>query len=83
LDATEIQGNRWGGAGSQIGVAGRSPGLLRAAGRCDTLGRPLPARGRHDALDRAVFAAYGWDPAMSDDALLAVLLELNLKRPRA
>ncbi|HNX51116.1 MAG TPA: hypothetical protein PLS53_07930 [Thermoanaerobaculaceae bacterium] len=34
----------------------------------------------HQKLDAAVFAAYGWDPAMSDDALLERLLALNLDR---
>jgi hypothetical protein len=34
----------------------------------------------HDRLDAAVFAAYGWDPAMSDDQLLESLLALNLER---
>ncbi len=34
----------------------------------------------HKRLDEAVFAAYGWDPAMSDEELLAALLELNLAR---
>ena len=34
----------------------------------------------HDKLDAAVFAAYGWDPSMSDDHLLESLLALNLKR---
>jgi hypothetical protein len=34
----------------------------------------------HKKLDTAVFAAYGWDPAMSDDDLLAALLALNLER---
>ena len=28
----------------------------------------------HKKLDSAVFAAYGWDPAISDDDLLAALL---------
>jgi type II restriction/modification system DNA methylase subunit YeeA len=37
----------------------------------------------HKKLDEAVFAAYGWSPAMSDDELLAKLLELNLKRAAA
>ncbi|MCY2987336.1 MAG: class I SAM-dependent DNA methyltransferase [Planctomycetota bacterium] len=36
----------------------------------------------HKQLDAAVFAAYGWDPAMSDDDLLAALLALNLKRAK-
>jgi hypothetical protein len=34
----------------------------------------------HRKLDEAVFAAYGWDPGLSDDDLLAKLLELNLER---
>ncbi len=34
----------------------------------------------HKKLDAAVFAAYGWDPAMSEDDLLAALLALNLER---
>lgn len=37
----------------------------------------------HKKLDAAVFAAYGWDPAMSDDDLLAALLALNLERAGA
>ncbi|MEZ6052536.1 MAG: hypothetical protein R3C02_14300 [Planctomycetaceae bacterium] len=37
----------------------------------------------HKKLDAAVFAAYGWDPAMSDDDLLAALLALNLERANA
>ena len=35
----------------------------------------------HRALDEAVFAAYDWPPSMTDDAILAVLLALNLARP--
>jgi hypothetical protein len=34
----------------------------------------------HRKLDEAVFAAYGWDPAMSDEEILAKLLKLNLER---
>jgi hypothetical protein len=34
----------------------------------------------HRKLDEAVFAAYGWSPGMTDDELLAKLLELNLSR---
>ena len=34
----------------------------------------------HRKLDAAVFAAYGWDPALTDDALLAALLALNHER---
>jgi len=34
----------------------------------------------HRKLDQAVFDAYGWDPGISDEKLLANLLELNLQR---
>jgi hypothetical protein len=37
----------------------------------------------HKKLDAAVFAAYGWEPNLSDDDLLAELLALNLKRAAA
>ncbi|MEX2286953.1 MAG: DNA methyltransferase, partial [Planctomycetaceae bacterium] len=36
----------------------------------------------HKNLDEAVFAAYGWDAAMSDEEVLAALLKLNLERAR-
>ncbi|HNX50285.1 MAG TPA: hypothetical protein PLS53_17530 [Thermoanaerobaculaceae bacterium] len=42
--------------------------------------RPTWLRQAHERLDAAVFAAYGWDPVMSDDALLESLLALNLAR---
>jgi type II restriction/modification system DNA methylase subunit YeeA len=34
----------------------------------------------HRRLDETVFAAYGWPPSLSDDEILARLLELNLTR---
>jgi hypothetical protein len=34
----------------------------------------------HKALDEAVFDAYGWDPSMTDEQILAALLQLNLER---
>ena len=34
----------------------------------------------HQRLDEAVVAAYGWDVGLTDDDLLAKLLELNLER---
>jgi len=34
-------------------------------------------------LDEAVFAAYGWDSVMSDELILAALLEMNLARAGA
>jgi hypothetical protein len=41
----------------------------------------------HRRLDAAVFAAYNWDPALTDDQLLEKLLEkllgLNLERAAA
>lgn len=39
--------------------------------------RPQWLVNAHAALDEAVFAAYGWDASMGDDAVLAALLELN------
>ena len=40
--------------------------------------RPAWLRLAHEKLDVAVFAAYGWNPAIGDEELLAKLLELNL-----
>jgi hypothetical protein len=37
----------------------------------------------HRRPDEAVFAAYGWDPAMSNEELSATLLKLNLERAKA
>jgi hypothetical protein len=37
----------------------------------------------HRKLDEAVFAAYGWDPGLSDDEVLARLLTLNFQREGA
>ena len=37
----------------------------------------------HRKLDEAVFAAYGWDPILSDERLLSKLLELDLRRARS
>ena len=42
--------------------------------------RPTWLANVHRKLDEAVFAAYGWSPGMTDDELLAKLLELNLSR---
>ena len=42
--------------------------------------RPAWLQLAHEKLDAAVFAAYGWDAATSDDEVLAKLLELNLTR---
>jgi type II restriction/modification system DNA methylase subunit YeeA len=40
--------------------------------------RPTWLVDAHRALDEAVFSAYGWDIRMSDEVLLAALLERNL-----
>ena len=37
----------------------------------------------HRRLDEAVFAAYGWDPGISDGEILERLLALNLERAAA
>jgi hypothetical protein len=42
--------------------------------------RPTWLAQAHQELDEAVFAAYGWDPGISDDELLERLLKLNLER---
>jgi hypothetical protein len=42
--------------------------------------RPAWLANAHRALDEAVAAAYGWPADLSDDELLARLLELNLSR---
>ena len=34
----------------------------------------------HRKLDEAVFAAYGWDADLSDNAILEALLAMNLAR---
>ena len=36
----------------------------------------------HTKLDRAVFAAYGWEASLDDDAVLQRLLDLNLERAK-
>jgi hypothetical protein len=43
-------------------------------------GRPTWLDLAHQKLDAAVFAAYGWKADMSDDEILAKLLDLNLSR---
>ena len=40
--------------------------------------RPEWLANAHRKLDAAVFAAYGWDLGMSDEGILAKLLEMNL-----
>jgi hypothetical protein len=45
--------------------------------------RPTWLANAHAKLDAAVFAAYGWPPTLTDDELLAKLLELNLARANA
>ncbi len=42
--------------------------------------RPAWLDHAHQKLDAAVFSAYGWPATLTDDELLAKLLELNLQR---
>jgi hypothetical protein len=42
--------------------------------------RPTWLDQAHRVLDEAVFAAYGWSPSLSDEALLSALLDRNLER---
>ena len=42
--------------------------------------RPTWLELAHKRLDEAVFAAYGWDPSISDEEILARLLALNHER---
>ena len=45
--------------------------------------RPTWLANAHRRLDESVFAAYGWNPDLSDDEILVKLLELNLQRHAA
>jgi hypothetical protein len=47
---------------------------------CSEFPRPTWLVQAHEKLDAAVFAAYGWNPAISDEELLERLLKLNLER---
>jgi hypothetical protein len=59
-------------------------GIYARALFCDRVGvRSTWLAQEHQNLDAAVFAAYGWDARMSDEQLLAKLLELNLERSAA
>lgn len=42
--------------------------------------RPTWLAQAHERLDRAVLHAYGWDHGLTDDEIVASLLELNLER---
>jgi hypothetical protein len=41
---------------------------------------PTWLQNAHRKLDEAVFAAYGWEPGLTDEQILERLLELNLRR---
>ena len=56
-----------------LGLAGATPPVPDAE-------RPAWLDNIHRQLDHAVFAAYDWSPTMTDDQLLAALLDLNLRR---
>jgi hypothetical protein len=64
------------------------PGLTEAELKKRTLtnlynDRPTWLDFAHKKLDAAVFAAYGWPPALTDQEILARLLALNLSREPA
>jgi len=44
---------------------------------------PTWLKNAHATLDAAVFAAYAWRLGMSDEEILAALLELNLQASAA
>ena len=74
-------------ASAWCATRGSWPGTRRAAEKLKkrtltNLYNEMPTwlRNAHRRLDEAVFAAYGWPPDLSDDDLLARLLELNLSR---
>ncbi len=49
----------------------------------DTKSPVYPLLLAHEKLDAAVAAAYGWEWPLTDDAILAALLALNLERAAA
>ena len=59
-----------------------APGLARRTLTNLTNERPTWLRLAHQTFDAAFFATYGWDVKMSDDPILAALLELNLRKSR-
>jgi len=59
---------------------GNDSSNVRTGGQAAYKERPTWLDLAHRKLDEAVFAAYGWAPSLSDDALLARLLDLNLQR---
>ena len=67
-----------------VWLGGVSPGdkkprtLTRLYNEC-----PAWLANAHAKLDAAVFAAYGWEPRLADDEILARLLELNAARDGA
>ena len=65
-----VPGGRWPVPGARCPVPG---GLLYNA-------RPTWLENAHKRLDEADFAAYGWNPSISDQEILAKLLELNGER---
>jgi len=62
-------------------LAELSPGCQRKKNLTNQ--RPAWLDQAHRKLDEPVFAAYGWDPDISDEGVLERLLELNLERAGA
>ena len=59
---------------------GFAEGSIDSHGKLADNQRPAWLDQAHKKLDAAVFAAYGWDPTMSDEGILGKLLALNLER---
>ena len=55
-------------------------GFWWEGGRGANMPGPTWLQNAHAALDRAVFAAYGWPERIDDDDILKNLLALNLER---
>ena len=73
---------RWAWTSPAVGQAGPT---WRAELKKRTLtnlynARPTWLQNAHERLDEAVFAAYGWPPNLSDEAVLQNLLTLNFER---
>ncbi len=66
---------------ARLNPAGVNPAILQDRTMTSLYNRrPAWLDDAHEALDRAVFAAYGWPTDMSDDEILKRLLKLNQVR---
>ena len=80
-DDAAVSGVVFGEAAAPQGVLAALPrGAVHASGSTISVALSRRLAQAHAALDRAVLAAYGWPPDLSDDELLARLLALNAAR---